>query len=250
MPLRYARSNDEMTAAPIQGYTGMQDDLKNWQPRPRPRRAVLAGRTVRLEPLDPVRHGDGLYNASSVADAGERFAWLPETPPQSRVEFQSWLDKAAASEDPLYFAVIDQVTGKVVGRQTFLRIDPANGAIEIGHIYWGPDMARTRGATEAQWLFARHVFEDLGYRRYEWKCNNRNEPSKRAAARFGFQFEGIFRQHMIVKGDNRDTAWFAMIDKDWPALARAYEAWLDLANFDGDGKQKQRLEDLRAMVVE
>jgi RimJ/RimL family protein N-acetyltransferase len=223
----------------------MQDDLKNWQPRPRPARTVLAGRYVRLESLDPARHGDGLYNASSVADADGRFAWLPETPPQSRAEFQSWLDKAAASEDPLYFAIIDQASGKVMGRQTFLRIDPANGVIEIGHVYWGPQMARARGATEAQFLFARHVFEDLGYRRYEWKCNNRNLPSKRAAERFGFAFEGIFRQHMIVKGENRDTAWYAMIDKDWPTLARAYEAWLDPANFDADGKQKLRLEDLR-----
>ena len=223
----------------------MQDDLKNWQPRPRPARAVLEGRYVRLEPLNAARHGDGLYAASSVADAGGRFAWLPETPPQSRAEFQAWLDKAEASEDPLYFAIIDQASGEVVGRQTFLRIDPANGAIEIGHIYWGPKMARTRGATEAQFLFAQYVLGELGYRRYEWKCNNRNLPSKRAAERFGFRFEGIFRQHMIVKGENRDTAWYAMIDKEWPALARAYNAWLDPNNFDTEGRQIRRLEDLR-----
>jgi RimJ/RimL family protein N-acetyltransferase len=223
----------------------MQDDLKNWQPRPRPARTVLAGRYVRLEPLNAARHGDGLYAASSVADVGGRFAWLPETPPQSRAEFQPWLDKAEASEDPLYFAIIDQTSGEVVGRQTLLRIDPANGAIEIGHIYWGPKMARTRGATEAQFLFAQYVLGELGYRRYEWKCNNRNFPSKRAAERFGFQFEGIFRQHMVVKGENRDTAWYAMIDKEWPALARAYNAWLDPANFDAEGRQIRRLEDLR-----
>jgi RimJ/RimL family protein N-acetyltransferase len=223
----------------------MTADLKDWQPRPRPARTVLDGRYVRLEPLDPKTHGDGLFEASSVADAESRFAWLPEIRPRSRAEFGAWLGMAAASEDPLYFAVIDKPTGKVVGRQTLLRIDPANGVVEIGHIYWGPQMARTRGATEAQFLFARHVFEDLGYRRYEWKCNTRNLPSMRAAERFGFKFEGIFRQHMIVKGENRDTAWYAMIDKDWPALARAYEAWLDPANFDGDGMQKQRLEDLR-----
>ncbi len=222
-----------------------REDLTNWQPRPRPARTALDGRYVRLEPLDSATHGDGLFAASSVADAESRFAWLPEIRPQSRAEFQTWLDKAAASTDPLYFAVIDKASGKVVGRQTLLRIDPANGAIEIGHVYWGPEMARTRGATEAQYLFARHVFEDLGYRRYEWKCNNRNLPSKRAAERFGFQFEGIFRQHMIVKGENRDTAWYAMIDKEWPALARAYEAWLDPANFDSEGQQIQRLEDLR-----
>lgn len=226
----------------------MQDDLKNWQPRSRPARVVLEGRYVRLEPLNPDLHGDGLFAASSVPDAGGRFAWLPETPPQSRAEFQSWLDKAAASEDPLYFVVVDKASGEVVGRQTFLRIDPVHGVIEIGHVYWGPKMARTRGATEAQFLFAQYVLGDLGYRRYEWKCNDRNAPSKRAAERFGFQFEGIFRQHMIVKGENRDTAWYAMIDKEWPALARAYNAWLDPANFDADGNQKRRLEELRSGV--
>ncbi len=224
----------------------MQDDLKNWQPRPRPERVVLEGRYVRLEPLNPGVHGDELYAASSVPDADGRFAWLPETPPQSRAEFQPWLDKAEASEDPLYFVVIDKASGKVVGRQTLLRIDPANGVIEIGHVYWGPAMARTRGATEAQFLLAQYALGALGYRRYEWKCNNRNEPSKRAAERFGFKFEGIFRQHMVVKGENRDTAWYAMIDKEWPALARAYDAWLDPGNFDGDGNQKKRLEELRS----
>jgi RimJ/RimL family protein N-acetyltransferase len=231
--IRRAMSND------------LREDLKTWQPRPRPARTVLEGRTVRLEPLDSATHGDGLYEVSSVADAESRFAWLPDAPPRSRAEFQIWLDKSAASDDPLYYAIIDKATGKVVGRQSLLRIDPANGAIEIGHVYWGPDMARTRGATEAQYLFTRHVFEDLGYRRYEWKSNTRNLPSRRAAERFGFTFEGIFRQHMIVKGENRDTAWYAMIDKDWPALARAYTAWLDPANFDSDGQQIQRLEDLR-----
>ena len=222
----------------------MREDLKNWQPRPLPARVTLEGRYVRLEPLNAA-HGDDLFEASSVPDAATRFAWLPDAPPKSRAELGAWLDKAAAGDDPLYFAVIDQVTGKAVGRQSLLRIDPANGSIEIGHVYWGPQMARTRGATEAQFLFARYVFDDLGYRRYEWKANTRNLPSMRAAERFGFQFEGIFRQHMIVKGESRDTAWYAMIDKDWPALARAYEAWLDPANFDGEGQQIQRLEDLR-----
>jgi RimJ/RimL family protein N-acetyltransferase len=222
----------------------MSEDLKNWHQRPRPGRTILDGRYVRLEPLN-ADHGDGLFEISTVADAAERFAWLPDDPPQSRAAFQGWLDKAAASDDPLYFTVIDKLSGKVVGRQSLLRIDVGNGVIEIGHVYWGPQMARMRGATEAQFLFARHVFEDLGYRRYEWKCNTRNLPSMRAAERFGFQFEGIFRQHMVVKGENRDSAWYAMIDKDWPTLRKAYEAWLDPANFDGDGQQKQRLEELR-----
>ncbi len=221
-------------------------DLLNWTPRPRPERRMLDGRYVRLEPLSAAAHGDGLYEASSVADIGGRFAWLPDAPPKTRAAFQPWLEKAEASEDPLFFAVIDKASGKVAGRQTLLRTDPANGVSEIGHIYWGPLVSRKPAATEAQFLFARYLFDDLGYRRYEWKCNNRNEPSKRAAERFGFQFEGVFRQHMIVKGENRDTAWYSIIDKDWPALRRAYLAWLDPANFDAAGQQIKRLEDFRA----
>jgi RimJ/RimL family protein N-acetyltransferase len=224
----------------------MADDLANWTSRPRPERIPLEGRYVRLESLDAARHGDGLYAASTVADAVERFAWLPEYPPESRAAFQPWLEKAQASPDPLYFAVIDKASGAVAGRQTLMRIDPVNGVIEIGHIYWSPLIARRPAATEAQFLFMKYAFDELGYRRYEWKCNNRNEPSKRAAARFGFQFEGVFRQHLVVKGENRDTAWYSVIDKEWPALKRAYEAWLDPTNFDAAGTQKRRLEDLRA----
>lgn len=224
----------------------MSENLKNWQPRPRPERKVLEGRTVRLEPLNAEKHGDGLFEASSVADAGDRFAWLFDYPPQTRAAFQPWLDKAEASEDPLFFTVIDKASGKIAGRQTLMRIDAAYGVIEIGNIYWGPLISRKPAATEAQFLFMKYVFDELGYRRYEWKCNNRNEPSKRAAERFGFKFEGIFRQHLVVKGENRDTAWYSIIDKEWPALRRAYEAWLDPANFEGDGRQKRRLEDFRA----
>jgi RimJ/RimL family protein N-acetyltransferase len=220
-------------------------DLSNWTPRPRPARAPLEGRYVRLEPLSAALHGDGLYEASSVTDIGGRFAWLPDAPPESRAAFQPWLDKAEASEDPLFFTVIDRASGKIAGRQTLMRIDPANGSIEIGNIYWGPLASRKPAATEAQFLFTKYAFDDLGYRRYEWKCNNRNGPSKRAALRFGFTFEGIFRNHMIVKGKNRDTAWFSITDEEWPALRSAYEAWLDPANFDADGRQKRRLEDFR-----
>jgi RimJ/RimL family protein N-acetyltransferase len=224
----------------------MSEDLKNWQPRPRPERKVLEGRYVRLEPFSAARHGDGLYEASAVSDIDSRFAWLPDYPPESRQAFQSWLDKAEASEDPLFFVLIDKASGKVAGRQTLMRIEPAPGVIEIGNIYWGPLVSRRPAATEAFFLFAQYAFDELGYRRYEWKCNNRNEPSKRAAERFGFQFEGIFRQHMVVKGENRDTAWFSIIDKEWPAMRQAYQAWLDPSNFDEDGIQKRRLEDFRA----
>lgn len=224
----------------------MAGNLENWQPRPRPERKVMEGRYVKLEPLDAEKHGDGLYAASSVADADARFAWLPDHAPQSRAAFQPWLEKAAASPDPLFFAVIDKQSGKVAGRQTLMRIDAANGVIEIGNIYWGPLVSRKPAATEAQYLFAAYAFDELGYRRYEWKCNNANAPSKRAAERFGFKFEGIFRQHLVVKGENRDTAWYSIIDKEWPALKQAYQAWLDPANFDTEGRQKNRLEELRA----
>jgi RimJ/RimL family protein N-acetyltransferase len=221
-------------------------DLKNWQARPRPAREPLEGRYIRLEPLSAAMHGDGLYEASSVADAGDRFRWLPDYPPESRAAFQPWLDKAEASEDPLFFTVIDKASGKIAGRQTLMRIDAANGVIEIGNIYWGPLVSRKPAATEAHFLFMQYAFDTLGYRRWEWKCNNRNEPSKRAAERFGFSFEGVFRQHLIVKGENRDTAWYSIIDSEWPILKRAYQEWLDPANFDGNGNQKRRLEEIRA----
>lgn len=226
----------------------MTEDLKNWKPRPRPERKVLEGRYVRLEPLSADQHGDGLYEASSVADADRRFRYLFDYPPETRADFQPWLEKAEASEDPLFFAVIDKASGKVAGRQTLMRIDPAFGVIEIGNIYWGPLISQKPAATEAQFLFAKYAF-DLGYRRYEWKCNNANEPSKRAAERFGFQFEGVFRQHLVVKGENRDTAWYSIIDKEWPLVRQAYDEWLDPSNFDAGGQQKRRLEDIRAALA-
>src|SRR5690606_33185118 len=170
--------------------------------------------------------------------------------PTSREAFQPWLEKAAASEDPLFFTVIDRASGTIAGRQTFMRIDAANGVVEIGNILWNDPVARKPAATEALFLFARHAFDDLGYRRFEWKCNAENMPSRQAALRFGFEFEGIFRQHLIVKGRNRDTAWFSMIDKEWPPIRAAFEAWLDPANFDAEGRQKRRLSDIRADLLE
>jgi RimJ/RimL family protein N-acetyltransferase len=225
----------------------MAEAMPNWTPRPRPDRVTLDGRYIRSEPLQTARHLDGLFAEIADADlqAARRFTWLPEVPPGSLDELKVWTDKAEASPDPLFFALIDKATGRVAGRQSLMRIDTANGVIEIGNIYWGPTIARKAAATEALYLAARHVFDDLGYRRFEWKCNNDNEPSKKAALRFGFAHEGVFRQHMIVKGQNRDTAWFAMIDKDWPTLRAGYEAWLDPANFDASGHQKRRLEDCR-----
>lgn len=224
----------------------MAEDLSAWTQRPKPRTGPMDGRFVRLEKLDPARHADGLFDASAQPDGDERFRWLPNVAPTDRDVFRNWMEQSAASEDPLFFAVIDKASGKVAGRQAFMRIDADNGVAEIGHIYWGPLVSRKPAATEALFLFAHHIFDDLGYRRFEWKCDNENLPSKRAAHRFGFQHEGVFHQHLIVKGRNRDTAWFAMLDKDWTKLRPAYEAWLAPENFDAEGVQRKMLEDFRA----
>lgn len=212
-------------------------------PRPKPPRVTLEGRYARLEPLSTI-HAAELYAASSGPGAGQRFAYLADPVPADAADLHRWVAANAVKEDPLFSAVIDESTGRVAGRQALMRITPEHGVIEIGHILWGPAISRSRVSTEALYLAARHVFEDLGYRRFEWKCNNLNEPSKAAALRFGFSYEGLFRQHMWVKGANRDTAWFAMIDSEWPGLKRRFERWLDPANFDAAGKQKARLQDL------
>ena len=219
-------------------------DLRLWQSRPCPSRIALAGRYCRLEPLHPVRHGDELFAASMAPGAEARFHYLFETP-QDRGEFESWLERVSAAEDSLFFGVIDIATGRCEGRQSLMRIVPEHGVIEVGSVLWGPAIARTRVATEALFLFARYVFEDLGYRRFEWKCDADNAPSRRAALRFGFRYEGIFRQHMVVKGRNRDTAWFSILDSEWPIRRAVFERWLAPANFDAQGQQKVRLEDLR-----
>jgi RimJ/RimL family protein N-acetyltransferase len=210
------------------------------QPATPPSRIVLDGRYARLEPLGP-QHAADLFAASSVPDAMQRFAYLPSDPPVSREALREWIVSQQGLADPIPYAVLDKSTGRAGGWQQLMRIVPKDGVIEIGYIYWGPELARTRVATEALYLFARHIFEDLGYRRFEWKCNNRNEPSKAAAQRFGFTFEGVFRQHMIVKGENRDTAWFSMLDSEWPTRKAGFERWLDPDNFDADGQQKTRL---------
>lgn len=221
----------------------MPPDLSHWTPRPRPEPRVLAGRHVTLEPLDPARHADQLFAASAVPDAADRFRWLFEEPPADLPTFRAWVERVAAGSDPMFWAIRDHASGTIAGRQSLMRIDPAHGVIEIGNIYWGPAIARRRGATEALFLFMAHVFDDLGYRRFEWKCNNFNEPSKAAALRFGFTFEGVFRQHMVAKGQNRDTAWFSVIDSEWPRLKAGYLAWLEPANFDAAGQQRRRLQE-------
>jgi RimJ/RimL family protein N-acetyltransferase len=204
-----------------------------------PERVVLEGTYARLEPIAP-HHAESLFEATTD-EGGRRYRWLFSHPPGSVAEMRERIDASMTKADPMVFAVIDRESGRALGQQSLMRIVPADGCIEIGGITWGRGVARTRLATDALYLFARYVFEELGYRRFEWKCNNRNEPSKAAAERFGFIFEGVFRQHMIVKGENRDTAWFAMLDGDWPRLRAGYERWLDPSNFEPDGTQRTKL---------
>ena len=207
-------------------------------PTRRPGRTTLRGRLVTLVPLDPLAHGDALYEATR-GEAGEAlWMYLFEGPFASRAVFDLHLQRMAASEDPLFLAILDEASGTAVGYAAYMRIEPTHRVIEVGSILYTPRLQQTALATEAMYLMARHIFEDLGYRRYEWKCNALNAPSRRAALRFGFTFEGIFRQHMIVKGRNRDTAWFSMLDSEWPARKANFERWLDPSNFGSDGRQK------------
>ncbi|HZT21106.1 MAG TPA: GNAT family protein [Dongiaceae bacterium] len=213
-----------------------------WKPAIPPAREALTGRYVRVEPVDPRRHATDLFDASHGA-GGDPAIWtyLGYGPFPDEAAFSAWLEERAASADPLFYALVEAASGRALGMASYLRIVPADGVIEVGHIWLAPALQRTRPATEAIFLMARHAFEALGNRRFEWKCNASNEPSRRAAIRFGFTFEGLFRQHMIVKGRNRDTAWYAMIDRDWPAIRRAFEAWLDPENFDAEGRQRRKL---------
>ena len=220
-------------------------DLSQWKGCEWPHRKVFDGRYVRLEPLEASRHGDGLFEAATSGDADSRFRYLPESTPSGREEFDAWLEMAENSPDPMYFAVIDKKSGNIGGRQTMMRMDPGNGVSEIGHIHWGPLISRKPASTEAFYLFAAHLFDELGYRRFEWKCNDANGPSKRAALRYGMVHEGVFRQAGVIKGENRDTAWYSMLDSEWPVAGEAMRQWLDPVNFDGDGMQIRRLEDIR-----
>lgn len=216
----------------------------NWTPVAAPSRETLQGRTVRLEPLDPARHGDELWVALQGPEA-DPLLWdyLPYGPFAERAPFDAWLSHNATSKDPLFFAVVEQASGQVQGLLSYLTIAPVHGSIEIGHICYGRVMQRSVQATEVIYLLARNAFAN-GYRRLEWKCNNGNARSKRAAERFGFSYEGLFRQHMVIKDRNRDTAWYSIIDSEWPAIATGYERWLAVDNFDAQGRQ---LADLKAL---
>jgi RimJ/RimL family protein N-acetyltransferase len=216
----------------------------DWKPARVPKKVPLEGATVVLEPVDPARHAAALYDSSK--DAPELWKHLAYGPFKKQEEFTSWLQDRAATDDPLFYAVVDRAAGEARGMASYLRMEPQHGVIEIGHIWFAPALQRTRAATEAIFLLARHAFDDLGYRRLEWKCDSLNAPSRRAAERFGFTYEGIFRQHMITKGRNRDTAWYAIIDSEWPARREAFEAWLAPENFDEEGRQRRSLAEYRS----
>jgi len=218
--------------------------LPGWRPAARPTRTVLEGRFCRVEPLDVARHARDLHDANSADSEGRMWTYLFSGPFADRDDYRAWLEPKPASDDPLFFAFVDVASNCAVGLGSYLRIDPANGVVEVGHLVFSPLMQRTPLATEAMYLMMRNAFA-LGYRRYEWKCDSLNAASRRAAERLGFTFEGIFRQAIVYKGRSRDTAWFSVIDSEWPALDAAFRAWLDPANFGSAGRQLRRLGEIR-----
>ena len=217
--------------------------LPGWMPPTPPSRTPMAGRYCRLEPMSD-RFTPELFAAASHERDRRTWTYLPYEPPASEDEYRQWVTATCLGDDPLFFAIVDAATGRAVGQASYLNIKPAQGSIEVGHIYFSPLARRTRVATDAMYLMMRRVFE-AGYRRYEWKCDALNAPSRAAAERLGFTYEGIFRQATVVKGRNRDTAWYAAIDREWPALAAAFEAWLAPENFDASGEQRRSLKSFR-----
>ncbi|MDJ1159367.1 GNAT family protein [Chelatococcus sp. SYSU_G07232] len=218
--------------------------VPGWSPRPLPPRTPMVGRHCRVEPLDVARHGAELYEAMAEDTAGRNWTYLSVDAFADFAAYEAWLARMAAGSDPMFHAIVDATSGKAVGVASYLRIDAAAGSIEVGHINFSPRLQRRPAATEAMFLMMRRVFDELAYRRYEWKCDSLNAPSRAAAARLGFTFEGIFRQALVYKGRNRDTAWFSVIDGEWPALKAAFERWLAPDNFDEAGRQRSRLSDL------
>lgn len=210
--------------------------LPDWQPRPLPKRQTLSGRYCRLEPLITL-HADILFAAFQQENDTRHWTWLTREPASNVDELRSWIASVEHLTDPLYFAVIDLHSGQAVGTFALMRINAMHGVIETGDIHFSPRLSHTTMATEAHWLLMRYVFADLGYRRYEWKCDSLNQPSRRAAQRLGFHFEGRFRQALVIKGRNRDTDWFSIIDSEWPLIDKALQQWLEPANFAPDGQQ-------------
>lgn len=219
--------------------------VTNWQGAKKPMPSVLTGRFCWLEPLNTEKHSADLYAAFTHNTDNSLWTYLPYGPFADAHAYTTWLNEKQAAHDTLFYSIMDIKTRKPVGVIAYLRIDPSNGVIEMGHVVFSPLLQRTPMATEALFLLIQQVFDIWGYRRCEWKCDALNAASRRAAERLGFQFEGVFRQARVYKNRNRDTAWFAIIDKDWAALQSAFSAWLSPENFDAQGIQRQRLQDFR-----
>ncbi|HET7845656.1 MAG TPA: GNAT family protein [Xanthomonadales bacterium] len=215
--------------------------VPGFTPPARPPRTPMRGTCVDVEPLDLDRHVPSLFRAQAEDRDGRRWTYLAYEQPATESAYREFLASISGGDDPLFHAIVDRASGDAVGLATYLRIEPKQGSIEVGHLNFSPRLSRTRGATEAIFLLMRRAFDELGYRRFEWKCDALNAPSRRAAERFGFTFEGVFRQATVYKGRNRDTAWYSILDREWPALRAAYERWLDPANFASDGTQRVSL---------
>lgn len=214
--------------------------LPDWMPPPFIPHEILSGRFCVLEPLQPERHAEGLWAANALDIEGRNWTWLPYGPFADFAAYRDWLQKMAVQRDPQFYVITNKSDGLPLGVAAFMRIHAPQGVVEVGHLNYSPLLQRRPAATEAMFLMMRRAFA-LGYRRYEWKCNALNHPSRQAALRLGFQFEGIFRQHLVTKGRNRDTAWFSIIDSEWPGLEKAFEAWLAEDNFDAQGLQRRSL---------
>jgi RimJ/RimL family protein N-acetyltransferase len=217
------------------------EPVRGWTTRPLPLRTPMAGRTCRVEALDPLRHGATLWEANQLDATKRNMTYLSADVFPDASTYCAWLESMSRTDDPLFYAVVDAKTSRAVGVLSYLRIVPEHGVIEIGHINFSPLLQRTTASTEALFLLMRRAFDELGYRRLEWKCDSLNGPSRAAALRLGFHFEGIFRQAVVYKGRNRDTAWFSITDAEWPAIRDAFEKWLAPANFDAAGVQREAL---------
>ena len=213
------------------------EPLTDWHDSRQPSLTPIEGQSCCLAPLDPVQHMADLFAVFSAQSSEKDWTYLPYGPFHSHDEFSVWLTSQSKHQDPFFYAIMNKDSHKAVGLASYSQINPAHGSIEVGHIHFSPTLQRTTLATEAMFLMMKHAFEDLGYRRYEWKCDALNERSRKAALRLGFTFEGIFRQAVIYKGRNRDTAWFSVIDKEWPRIKQAFEKWLSPKNFDTQGQQ-------------
>ena len=216
--------------------------VPRWQERPAPPRTPLEGRYCRLEVLNAAKHAAALHDAYAASPDSSNWTYLPYGPFSSLEEYAVWVESMQVGDDPVFFAIVSRPDDRPVGVASYLRINPAQGSIEVGHLNYAPALQRTAAATEAMYLMMRRAFEELGYRRYEWKCDSRNARSRRAAKRLGFRYEGTFRQAMVMKGRNRDTAWFSILDTEWPRVRAALEQWLDPSNFDDAGHQRQPLQ--------